>query len=599
MQEAVQSRQAMDRLNTALQQHNRGALVDAERGYRALLADFPDFAAAHQLLATLQAQEGRTEEAIGSYARALAADPDNLLTLLNYSGVLVSVGRHDEGLAIIERALRLPALASREGASLHANKAVALRALGRLPEAAAAYEAVLTLAPEAKYVSGKLWSLKAHMCDWQGIEILEATIAAQLARGDDALMPFEALMIPDADLQRRCAAQWTARMFPAATSPASFQGRVAGEKIRVGYFSADFHNHATMHLIAGLFERHDRSAFEITAYAYGPRIEDHMTARLRASVDAVVDVRDLPDVDAAALARARGLDIAVDLKGATTSNRFGILAHRPAPVQIGFLGFPGTMGSPHLDYLVADRAIIPESAVGRYAEKIIWMPDSYQPTDPSSQPLSRSVTRADCGLPDAALVLCCFNQAYKITPSVFGCWMGVMRQIATSVLWLLADNAWAAGNLRREAAARGVDPERLVFADRRPVAEHLARLSLADISLDTLPYNAHTTATDALYSGVPHVALTGETFAGRVSLSLVRAAGCPELHADTLETYAALVVGIAQDPAWLAELKQRLVANRATAPLFDTARFTRNFEAALSKAHQRHLAGAPPEHIAV
>jgi predicted O-linked N-acetylglucosamine transferase (SPINDLY family) len=351
--------------------------------------------------------------------------------------------------------------------------------------------------------------------------------------------------------------------------------------------------------MAEIFERHDRSRFEVTAFSFGPEKQDAMRARVSKAFERFVDVRGLQDAGVAALARKLSVDIAVDLKGHTEDARPGIFAQRAAPVQVAYLGYPGTMGAGYMDYIIADATVIPEAHKEHYTEKVVWLPDSYQANDSTRPISSRTYSRGLEGLPETGFVFCCFNANYKFLPGTFDAWMRILKHVQGSVLWLIEDNAEAVANLRKEAVRRGVDAGRLVFAGRLPQAEHLARQRLADLFLDTLPCNAHTTTSDALWAGLPVLTRSGETFAGRVAASLLKAVGLPELVVATQEAYEALAIALASDPARLAAIRRKLSAARLTSPLFDAARFAHNIEAAYVAMHERHLAGALPDHFAV
>jgi predicted O-linked N-acetylglucosamine transferase (SPINDLY family) len=345
--------------------------------------------------------------------------------------------------------------------------------------------------------------------------------------------------------------------------------------------------------MAGVFETHDRDHFETIAVSYSTNDGSPMRARLEASFDRFLDIQAKSDSEVAQLLRDMEVDIAVDLKGYTAEGRPGILARRPAPVQAHYLGFPGTMGVDYVDYLIADPTVVPREHQPFYSERIAYLPDSYQCNDRKRRMSERKPTRFEAGLPDG-FVFCCFNNDHKITPEIFDIWMRLLKQVEGSVLWLLQDNAAVVTNLRREADAHGVAPERLIFASRTDPAMHLARQALADLFLDTLPYNAHTTASDALWAGLPIVTMLGPTFAGRVAGSLLRAAGLPELVTTSLRDYEALALRLARDPVALAGIKAKVRANRDLCPLFDTARFTRNLESAYSMMWERYQRGLPP-----
>jgi predicted O-linked N-acetylglucosamine transferase (SPINDLY family) len=349
--------------------------------------------------------------------------------------------------------------------------------------------------------------------------------------------------------------------------------------------------------MAELFERHDRSRFEILGFSFGPQKVDEMSKRISSAMDQFIDLRSMTDREAAELSRKLEVDIAVDLKGFTEDNRAGIFAQRTAPIQVSYIGYPGTMGADYMDYLIADPTLIPEASQQYYSEKIVYLPDSYQVNDSQRAISAKPCARVDEGLPESAFVFCCFNKTYKISPSVFDIWMRILSRVEGSVLWLLQENPWAVDNLRKEALRRGIDPTRLIFAKSLPVDEHLARQRLADLVLDTLPYNAHTTASDALWAGLPVLTRTGETFASRVAASLLRAVGLPELITTTESEFEELAVALAHNPERLHALRQRLQQNHLTAPLFDCQTYTRHLESAYSAIYERYHAGLPPDHI--
>jgi predicted O-linked N-acetylglucosamine transferase (SPINDLY family) len=395
------------------------------------------------------------------------------------------------------------------------------------------------------------------------------------------------------------ARSWSAHQYPAAAQPIWAGERYRHERIRVAYLSGDFREHAISRLVAGLYESHDRMRFEILALSSGPSDGSDIRRRIEAAFDRFVDVTSYSEDQLAAFIRASEIDLLVDVAGYTAWARTRALARRPAPVQINYLGYPGTMGAPYVDYIVADAIIIPEEHKPFYSEKVVHLPHTYQPNDSKRVVPQRSFERTELGLPADSVVLCCFNNCYKITPPVFVSWMQILKGAANSVLWLFEENAIAPNNLKREAAARGIDPQRLIFAARMPHDDHMARLRHADLFLDTAPYNAHTTASDALWMGLPLVTRIGDTFAGRVAASLLTAMGVPELVTSSVETYEALAIELAGNPERLAAIKRKLAANRRTAPLFDTTRYTRHVEAAYVAMYERWQAGLPPADIVV
>jgi predicted O-linked N-acetylglucosamine transferase (SPINDLY family) len=437
-----------------------------------------------------------------------------------------------------------------------------------------------------------------QFCDWRDFDAEVAGLTAALARGVPASPPFPLLATPASPaIQRKAAELYTIGRHPPAAVPLWRGERYARDRIRVGYLSADLHEHATAHLMVGVFERHDRSRFETFAFSFGRDDNSAMRTRLERAFDRFIDVRAMSDQAVAELVRSLEIDIAVDLKGITLGARTGIFARRPAPVAVSYLGYPGTMGAPYIDYVIADRFVIPEDQQGAFSEQVVTLPDSYQPNDTARSVPERTPTRVEAGLPENGFVFCCFNNSYKITPDVFGVWMRLLHAVEGAVLWLL--NGPAVANLRREAAERGIAPERLVFAPRASPGEHLARHRLADLFLDTPYCNAHTTASDALWAELPLVTCAGATFASRVAGSLLRAAGLPELVTHSLADYEALALTLARDPVRLAGLRTQLAEGRVRCPLFDTQRITRHIEAAYLTMWERQQRGQPPRGFAV
>jgi len=471
--------------------------------------------------------------------------------------------------------------------------------LQRYAEAIPDYQALLARDPGHPYSAGNLVFCRLQCCDWAHLETDRRTIVARLRLGQRVVPPVLSVALLDSAADQMGAAQIVARdRFPPA--PALWRGEsYRHDRIRVAYVSADFHAHATAALTAGVFEAHDRGRFETVAISFGRDDESAMRKRLERAFDRFIDMRGKSDMEIARAIRELEIDIAVDLKGYTSDARPAVFSSRPAPLQVNYLGFPGTMGAPFIDYLIADPIVVPNAQKAFYAEKIVWLPDTYQPNDRSRDVADVPVDRVRAGLPPSGVVFCCFNNSYKIQPQIFDAWMRLLKGVEESVLWLLEDNAAATRNLQREAAARGVDPARLVLAPRAPLPEHLARHTLADLFLDTLPYNAHTTASDALWMGVPIVTCKGNTFAGRVAASVLHAAGLLELATESLEDYETLALRLARDPAALANIKTKLVARRGTTPLFDVVRFTRHLEAAYVTMHERRLRGLAPEGFAV
>jgi hypothetical protein len=412
------------------------------------------------------------------------------------------------------------------------------------------------------------------------------------------VLPFPVLAITDSSQIHK---QVTEIFVQAKCAPNDTLGPIPSygrhPKIRLAYFSADLHNHATAYLMAELFEKHDRERFELYAFSFGPDKLDDMRVRVMAAFDHFIDIRGMTDQKAAELARELEIDIAIDLKGFTQDGRTDIFAYRTAPIQISYLGYPGTMGASYFEYLVADHTIIPPEAQQYYSEKIIYLPDSYQVNDRQRAISDKVFTKAQLGLPEEGFVFCCFNNNYKILPQTFDIWMRLLQQVEGSVLWLFEANPTAMTNLKKEAQKRGIHPERLVFAKWMPPAEHLARQRLADLFIDTLPYNAHTTASDALWAGLPVLTLIGQSFASRVAASLLNAIGLPELITHSEQEYEQKALELANNSKQLVQIKAKLAANRLTTPLFDTERFRKNLEQAYLEVYERHQAGLPVGHV--
>jgi predicted O-linked N-acetylglucosamine transferase (SPINDLY family) len=439
-----------------------------------------------------------------------------------------------------------------------------------------------------------------QLCDWSNFDAEREHLIAAVEADRPASQPLVLLAIPSsAEQQLQCAKAWIARQHPSAPNPVWRGERYGHQRIRIAYLSGDFRQHAISHLIAGLFECHDRSRFEITALSSGPVDSSDLRRRIVASVDRFIDIRSHTDEQVAELVRSSEIDVLIDVLGFTQYARTNVFARRPAPVQINYLGYPGTMGAPYFDYIVADPVLIAEQHKRFYSEKIVLLPHTYQANDAKRSIPKKHFSRGELGLPPTGVVFCCFNNCYKILPHVFDSWMRILKRVDQSVLWLLEENPTAPMNLRREAADRGVSPDRLLFAKPLPHEEHMARLRIADLMLDTAPYNAHTTGSDALWAGVPIVTRIGETFAGRVAASLLKAIGVPELVTSTVQAYEALAIELAENPVRLAEIKKTLAGHRLTTPLFDTARYTRHIEAAYIVMVERYRARLAPADISV
>jgi len=584
--------------------NNRGnALRDLKRPEEALasydkaIALKPGYAEAYSNRGNALMDLKRPEEALAGYDKSIALKPDYPEAFSNRGNALMDLERPEEALASYDKAIAL-----RHGyAEAHSNRGNALMNLGRLEEALASYNKSFALKPDLAELEGRRFYTKMRLCEWSNFDTECAHLVSSVRNGNLNTTPFVLLGLPSSSDDRfRYARLWTANRYPPSQKPIWRGERYNHDRIRVAYLSADYRAHPAAYLIAGLFERHDRSRFEVIGVSFGIDDRSEIRTRLVAAFDEFHDVRGKSDKEIAGLLHDRQVDIAIDLTGYTQDYRLGIFAYRPAPIQASYLGYPGTMGAPFIDYIVADKVVAPLEHRQFFTEKIVQLPDCFLVNDSKRKIAGGTPARHAAGLPEQGFVFCCFNNNYKITPGIFDVWMRLLHRVEGSVLWLSQANNTAIRNLRREAAARGIDPARLIFAPRpEGLDDHLARQRLADLFLDTLPYNAHATASDALWAGLPVLTCLGETFAGRVAASLLNAIHLPELVTTTLEDYERLAIELATSPEKLARVKQKLAGNRLTTPLFDTKLFTRHIEAAYAAMHERHKAGLAPDHIVV
>jgi len=610
--------------------HDLGAFEDAVASYDLSLTLQPGAAATHYKRGTALLSLERFDAALASYDRALTLQPNHAGVLNNRGYALYRLRRFEEALASYDRALRAtPKFAAalnnrgnvlqelrRFDAALESYRAAlairpddadalnncgnALRATKRHEAAADCYARLLAMKPHYDLAKGKLLFSRMTCCDWREFAALAEAVEHDLLAGRNCILPFAYQAISDsAPAQRRCAEIYAAATLPATGAISPRREPYRHDRIRVGYVCGELRQHATSQLMVELFERHDRQRFQVLAFDTGWKDGSELRRRVERAFDEVIDIAGMDDAAAAAAIARREIDILVDLNGYCGIGRQGVFWRRPCPVQVSYLGFTGTLGTRYMDYVLADAHVIPPGHEAFYTEEIIYLPDSYFPFDRTRMPAPLATGRAAAGLPDTGFVFCCFNNNYKITPAVFEVWMRLLGQLPGSVLWLLEDNPAASRNLRAEAGRRGIPADRLVFAERLPYEAHLARHVLADLFLDTLPRNAHTTAVDALWAGLPVLTCTGNTFAGRVAGSLLHAVGLPELVTGSLEDYPRLALELATTPAMLSELRIRLAMNRETWPLFDSDRFRRNVEAAFVTAWERNQRGEAPQSFAV
>ena len=571
--------------------------LEAVQCFDAALAIAPEVATAWSNRGVALHQLGRLAEALASADRAIAIDAADAEAWSNRGLVLHDLRRYDEALAAHEKATRL----APSFANAWANLGATFNTLKQPDRALVAYDRALAIEPANWQVQGDRLHTAMLLCDWKGLATATQGIVDAIERVHAFVHPF--VLLPTGaspPLQKRNAARWlAANCAPGAEVHAASRGAEGG-RVRLGYFSNDFRRHAMMELLVEVFERHDRSRFECTAFSLGPTTADAMRSRAMAAFDRFIDVGAMGDLEIAALSHSLGIDVAIDLNGYTQGARPGIFAARAAPLQVSYLGYPGTMAAPWMDYLLADAVVVPAEAFDAYSEQIAWLPHSYQANASWQAIAPASQQRRAAGLPDEGFVICSFNNSYKITPDVFDVWMRLLARVPGSVLWLIEANAVAAANLRGEAVRRGIAADRIVFAPRTNREAHLARHQLADLFVDTLHYGAHTTASDALRAGLPVLTCMGESFPSRVAASLCRQVGLDALVTTDVAVYEATALALATtERERLASLRRQLAEALPRSPLFDAAAFARDFEQLCVAMHERHRAGLQPAHLAV
>ena len=532
-------------------------------------------------------------EALEACDRALSLKPEYAEAWSNKGVTLHDLKRFDEAIAHFDKALSLKS----DYHEALSNKGVTLHELKRYDEAIAHYDRALSLKKDMDWVAGDLLHTKMKICSWLGLTGSLQDVSKKVKAKGRAAHPFYLLALnDDASLHKNSSEIYAQDKYPCNPILGPIFKGPEKKKIRIGYFSADFRSHAVSFLTAELFELHDKNRFEITAFSFGADDKSPIRLRLSQAFNQFIDVRGKSDQEVALLARELEIDIAVDLGGHTNDSRTGIFAYRAAPIQVSYIGYLGTMGVEYYDYLLADKIIIPSGSEHLYAEKIAYLP-SYQVNDRKRKISDKAFTRHELGLPATGFVFCCFNNNYKILPPTFNSWMQILRAVEGSVLFLYAENQWAEANLKKEAEARGVDSARLVFGASIPTDEYLARYRVCDLFLDTFPYNAGTTASDALWAGLPVLTLMGKSFASRMAASLLNAIGLPRLITNTRDEYESLAIELGTNPKMLAEIRLKLVSNRLTTPLFDAPLFTKNLETAYSEMYKGYRAGLAPEYI--
>jgi protein O-GlcNAc transferase len=582
--------------------NNRGVALwnlkrpaEALESYERALAIEPAFAEAWGNRGLTLRDLKRYDEALASFDQVLQLEPRNAVAWNSRGNVLRDMKAWDAAIECYSRAIETRP----DYAEAVINRGYTLWTLKRYPAGMADVERGLALEPDYPYGRGEVLHVRMFSADWHDFAARKAELEQLVHAGTRAVQPFifQAVAETPEDAQA-CSRLWARDKYPGiASAPHDPGARKGRKKIRIGYLSGEFRQQATAILMAGLYERHDRDRFEIVALDAGLNDGSEMRTRLEKAFDRWIDINPLDDAEAAARIRAEEIDILVSLNGYFGEARAGVFARRPAPLQVNYLGFPATLGAPYIDYILADEIVIPKGEQAFYDEQVVYLPGCYQANDDRGRPMAPVPSRAEAGLPPKGVVFCNFNNAYKLTPASFDSWMRVLKAVEGSVMWLLESPEPYADNLRREAKFRGIAPERLIFAADLPTHQHLARMSLADLFLDGLPYNAHTTGSDALWAGVPLITRRGTTFPGRVAASLLTAAGLPELVTGSAADFEALAVRLASDPEALNKVKAKLARNRAK--LFDTDLFRGNIEAAYEQMWQRWLAGEKPKGFTV
>lgn len=539
---------------------------------------------------------GRDGEAIASFDRAISLNAGYAEAYNNRGEAYLRMMRFDEAARDIRRAIELQPQRGEPRVLMGR----LLKEQGEPEQALEQFYLAKQSGASLPMLSSQIINAKVHSCLWANLEEEMVQLRQQIAAGAAVVEPFLALSLFDEPALHLRAARLLVQESLQPLAPLGpLQLRSPGGKIRVGYYSADFRNHPVAYLMAELFEVHDRERFEWFGFYVGPDVQDPMRQRVGAAFDHFIEARGHSDREIAQLSREMGIDIAVDLMGFTQATRMGCFAYRCAPIQVSFMGYPGTTGADYMDYVIADKVLVPPPSQLHFAEKLVYMPHTYQVNDSQRALAQRDFSREELGLPATGFVFCCFNNNFKIMPATFDGWMRILAAVPGSVLWLFESSATAAHNLRKEAQARGISADRLVFASRVPLDQHLARQRVADLFLDTLPYNAHTTASDALWAGLPVLTCMGQSFASRVGASLLHAVGLPEMVTQTQADFEARAIALAHDAAQLARIRSKLQEQRSTSPLFDARLFARHIESAYVTMHDRLHKGQVPDVIEV
>ena len=580
---------------------NKGIILNKQKRHYEAIAQYDKALSTNQDCTEAWSNKGVTldeireyEEAIAHFDKALSINPSYIEAWLNKGNVFTELKRYEEALDSYDMVLRLDPTYL-EGWS---NRAEALNLMKRHEESAKSYLKALEVNPNGEYLLGRAHHQMMLNCDWTDYENITEKIFESILHGEKAAEPFGLQGIANSEaVLKRCAEIYTQDKYPILGDIS--HKKYDHTKIRLGYLCGEFRAQATSVLLTRVWELHDQEKFEIYAFDNGWSDHSDYRHRIENAFTGIYDISRMSDLETAKLIQSEEIDILVNLNGFFGLNRQGVFSYKPAPIQVNFLGFPGTLGTSYIDYIIADETVIPQSSLGYYSEKVVYLPDTYQANDDQRKVSQRQYSRVESGLPENGFVFCCFNNPYKITPNTFDVWAKILNKVEGSVLWLLANSEIVKRNLRKEGVARGISADRIIFAESLDLPEHLARHDLADLFLDNLPYNAHTTASDALWAGIPILTLVGNTFAGRVAASLLKAIDLPELIAGNQDEYEALAIELAKHPNKLASMKEKIGRNRLTTPLFDPQEFTKNLEKAYINMHDNYQAGLETEHISI
>ena len=555
----------------------------------------PNFAEAYNEKGGALNELKKLESSIKCYDQAIKINPSYAHAYYNKGVVLQSLRKLESAIESYDQAIKIIP----NFFQAHNNKAFALRKLNRLDDSIKSYYKAFEIGPDNDFLLGELIHAKNKICDWKNFNEDLNILKKKIIEKKKTTTPFPILHLYDSPMLQKISAEiWNKDKFK-NNNKFNNKNIKLEKKIRIGYYSSDFYNHAMSYLLAGLFEFHNKSKFEIIAFSFSPKKNDEMSKRIYKSFDQIIDINLKTDKEVAEISRKLKIDIAVDLLGFTANNRMGIFAEKCAPIQINYLGYPGTSGSKFIDYIVADKTIIQKKNRKFYSEKIIYLPNTYQPRDSKQKISKNEITKESFGLPKKSFVFCCFNQNYKITPDIFNIWMRLLNKVNNSVLWLLKDHQSTLINLKKEAEKRGINPERIIFAERMNQPDHLARHRIADLFIDTFPYTAHTTCSDALWSDLPVVTYAGQSFASRVSASILNAIGLKELITTTEKEYEDLIFKLATNQKILKNIKNKLTKNKITKPLFNSKLYTKKIESAYIQIYRKYQSKLPTKHIEI